>query len=263
VRGDFYLLGHRDPAPALAMVDARRGRILATLPPESIPSVPGYVWPGGDFTRSITDADATILPDGRIRAVVRSLAYRQSLPAEAGPRRGLEPFSAWLTWTQSEAPRLRFQAETSAATAPFALSRDGSRLLVTRGLQPDILVSSCRPYRCPPSPPPTPVTGMLAELLDAESGRMLWTLSATATGSWVQDRAPASSPDNRYALLQLPSDGELRRIGLISMADARVLQTFWSSHASTLPEGFGFTVDGRKVWTSGGGELRLYRFDRS
>ncbi|MDE8762545.1 MULTISPECIES: hypothetical protein [Rhizobium] len=100
-----------------------------------------------------------------------------------------------------------------------------------------------------PCPPPIPQSGVIAELREVISGRLIWSITGTThLGSF--SLIPAISPDDRYALITIPS--EKNYVGLVSMTDGSVLQRFeisgWASPT------LGFSPDGKEAWiTSGSG----------
>jgi|GEM_PF-2113168 len=259
-RGSSYRPEHDDPAPTLAMVDAARGRVLASVPVLGIAGLRARLREQGLMT-AVAGATATILPDGRIRAVVQFRRWGERPPGIAAGQ-NFEPIwhpGVWLVWTQGQPPRVWTAPYGEDRSNPLALSPDGSRLLVVRPLQPEGLQVSCRiPCRGPPPPPPTPVNGPVAELIELASQRVLWRVPARAVNFWAQNARPTISGDGRYALVQVPPEGGRLPIALIAMRDGRVLARFSPFQAGSYPQSFGFTADGRRVWLASGNIVFVY-----
>jgi len=255
-RGGSYRPEHEDVAPTLAMVDAARGHVLDSVPARSVPELARRIDAHGLM---VSGAAATLLPDGRIRAVIGFGRWGERLPG-AGPNS--EPIMhppLWLSWTQGEAPRAWAPPYPDDRFSHMALTPDGTKLLVVRPLQPDGIQISCRiPCRGPPPPPPTPVTGSIAELLDFSSGRVLWRLHMRVDRFWNQDLISAVSGDGRFALIPLPHDAERKPIALIDMASGRILQTIKPGRVGSGRYAFGFTADGQRIWVMSG-YMRFYR----
>jgi hypothetical protein len=260
VMGNYYKPEHDDVDPTLAIVDAVRGRVLASLPALIVQDLRKRVQALG---LRVSGATATVLPDGRIKAVVQFGRWAER-PAGTPDGKSGEPIihpGVWLVWTQGETPQEWTAPYADDRSNPLALSSDGSKLLVVRSLQPEGVQVSCRiPCRGPPRPPPTPVSGPVAELIDVGSGRVVWRLPATATQFWSQGSAPAISPDGHYALIEVPPRSKYRPIALVDMKNGRVVQTIKPSHVGSYQHSFGFTKGGHRAWGVVGNTVRTYAF---
>lgn len=229
-RGGYYRPEHDDPAPTFGIIDARRGLVLDTLPFDAIEGLQEsrrHKNSRGGFVRNTV---ATIIPDGRVRALL-------SVPGQ------------WVLWTQGEAPRTLPQPGRGGA---MALSPDGSNVLVFHGLSTKGAVIYERPrggYI-----PGNPVTGALAALYDLGTGEARWTIQATITRDQYFP-LPAISPDGRYALIGLLSTETQGRVGIVSMEDGRIVQELpgigW--------QGMGFVDGGRTIWDVAHNTVAFYR----
>lgn len=261
-RGQYYRPEHNDLAPTVAMVDAARGRVLASYSLLNVPSLRARIKSGNLI---ISGATATILPDRRIRAVVRFSRWGQRPPNTVASK-NFEPImhpGVWLVWTQGETPKLWAPPNDDERGKPAILSPDGLTLLVIRQLQPDGMQMSCRiPCRGPPPPPPTPVSGPVAELIDVASRRLLWRTPAKATQFWSQNSPPAISDDGHYALIEVPPDGDRAPIALIDMRNGRIVQRIAPSHTWSYPHKFGFAAGGRKAWVMVANQMLIYKLNR-
>ena len=257
-RGGYYRPEHADPIPTLAMVDAARGRVLASLPAQSVPGLRARLRAHGLM---VSGATATVLPDGRIRAIVQFPRWGER-PAGRDGQSIMRP-GLWLIWTQGEAPRQWTAPYADRFENSLALTPDGSKLLVVRRLQPDGVQIGCRiPCRGPPPPPPTPVDGPVAELIDVGSRRVLWRVPARAVQFWRQSAPPAIGADGRYALIEIPPNGDRAPIALIDMRTGRIVQSIAPSHTWSYKHSFGFTAGGRRAWVAVGNQVRVYTLDR-
>jgi hypothetical protein len=257
--GPYYRPVHEDRAPTLAMVDAARGRVLASVAARSFPGM------GRRFDAHglmISGAVATLLPDGRIRALIRFGRWAERL---AGADPNSEPIAhppLWLAWTEGEAPRQWAFPYPEDHSSHVTLTPDGTKLLVVRPLQPDGVQISCRiPCGGPPPPPPTPVTGSIAELFDFSSGRVLWRLRVRVDRFWNQDLISAVSDDGRFALIPLPPDGGRQPIALVDMGSGRILQTIAPALVGSYGYRTGFTADGQRIWASDGYMMLFFKLD--
>jgi len=254
-RGAYYRPVHDDPAPTLAMVDAGRGRVLASLPLLGVPEIGDQMRARGFMAR---DATARVLRDGRMRAVLRFNAWRA--PSDAGaPEPPFRP-GHWLIWTQGEPVRLLPHAYKDFVRRNASMTPDGRRLLVSQAVQ---AAGSDVEHR--PSPPPTPVTDVAAELLDLETGRSLWRVEVRAEQRWNSPVTTAViSPDGRHALIVVPPGPDhYMTYALVDMRNGRILQRLRPLSAWTYTQSFGFTADGRRAWFATAAELLLYRFASS
>lgn len=254
-RGGYYRPEHDDAAPTLAMVDAGRGRVLAAFPASGVPGLAERVRQWG---LRASGAAATVLSDGRIRAVVQFSRWADRPP---GTPAGAEPImrpGLWLVWTQGEALRVWPAPYPGDRSNPVAFSPDGSKLLVVRPLQPDGVQIQCRiPCRGPPPPPPTPVDGYAAELIDIASGRVLWRVPARADQFWRTRAPPVISGDGRYALIQTPPEGDRNSIAVIDMRTGRIVQRIAPTRTWSNQHSAGFTADGR-AWVLMGSFMLVY-----
>jgi len=109
-RGGFYRPEHDDRAPTFALVDARRGLVLDSLPFDAIESLRGRR-PGAAAHAEVSNAAAAVLPDGRVRVLL--------------------DVGSWVVWTQGEAPRVLPNPYPGEWHSRMVLSPDGSRVLVS------------------------------------------------------------------------------------------------------------------------------------
>lgn len=247
-KGGYYRPEHADPSPTYAIVDGQKGKIRATLPLSAIPELAGQT-ERDVFRFGTAVATATTLPNGKVRAV---LQYGP-LGAEPGFR---------IVWTEGLQPLIWRDYEDNRSDSSILLSPDGSKLLVNHVLQPNgMQVFDCdrgRNYIRECTPPPTPVAGTIAELIDVKTQKGIWQVPARATVFWSQRTNPAISPDGRFALVEMPSDDNQRIIGLISMTDGKVLEQFAASHTGSMPIDFGFMADGKHAWVMCNGIFLRY-----
>lgn len=258
-RGGSYKPEHNDPNPSLAIVDAAKGSVLESLPARAIPTFRETL-PAYGVTYSIGGASGVILRDGRVRVVLRMNGWIER------PRNGsqkpddfIKHSGFWLEWTQGEAPQEWRDPYDSLRAMPAVLTPDGSRILVTRELQPKgIRVFDCDDCKVPP---PTPVTARIVEMVDLSTRRVLWSVTATAREFWSQGAAPAISADGRYGFIELPPADNRRPLALIDMRDGKVIQTIAPSMIGSYPDSFGFTRSGKGVWVATGNQVRFYEFN--
>jgi hypothetical protein len=251
-RGSYYRPGHDDPAPTLAMVDARRGRVLATLPVLALPEIGDQVRAWGFVPRLAVVGQ---LPDGRLRAVLLFNPWRDRRNVRPGEEGPLRP-GQWLVWTQGEAPLVRPYAAGDFRYPEISLSPDARQLLVTQAVE-----ASGADVEHAPSPPPTPETATAAQLLDLETGRSVWRFEVRAERKWNRPlTSPPISPDGRHALIALPADADnYMAYGLIEMGTGRILQRIKPLHLWTYGQSYGFTADGRRAWFTSGNIVIFYR----
>ena len=232
-RGDYYRPEHSDPNPTLAFVDVKHGRVLNSLVLKDFPKAVS-----AQGTPMVPLQIASILlPDGRPRVLFQW------------------PSGYSLVWTQSSEPR-----EISLPKLPWgariALAADGGRLLVSHPLSATGAICEYGNDEKDSCPPPTPVTGKLAELVDIETGKTIWEISHTAN-RFEGYGEPVISPDGRYALIGVPQNDDYMRgnwliykkIALISMSDGKILQTMPSFSSSY---SMSFSTDGRFLIGSAG-----------
>jgi hypothetical protein len=222
-RGDYYRPEQSNLNPTLAMVDARRGRILDSV---SLAELERLTAAPRSARASST---AAVLPNGRLRVL---MAARD-----------------WVLWTQGEAPR---RIEKPYADGVATLTPDGAEVLMTNMLQAEGIICEHNP-NCPP---PTPEEGVWAALYDLRSGRVLWTVEGRAETFGAGTAAPVIRDDGRYAILQLPPGAEGQALALVDMRNGAILQRFPSVMS------FGFTRGGRTLWLEYGGLLAFYALAR-
>ncbi len=231
-RGGSYRPEHDDPNPTFAIVDARRGIVLDSLPFDALEPLRTRNRQAAQYAL-VRNAAATALPDGRVRTLLS--------------------VGQWVVWTQGEAPRLLPDPYLGEFHNRMVLSPDGSRLLVGRLLRTDGgmcgfsgRMGGCRPGR--------PVEGVLAALHDLGSGRELWSIRATVTNDY-EFPTPAISQDGRYALVGLVPTDARPLIALIAMQSGEIVQTLPAPGGDYA---MGFVRDGRTVWTHAHGVTALY-----
>lgn len=224
----------RHKNPTFAIIDAKRGMVLDTLPFDVFKAISKE-----HYVANLDNAAATRLQNGKVRAVLLAL-------------------NQWAVWTQGEPPRMLLSpySDPKERHNKIAISRDGSRLLVARhhcdGGYEDVKHDA---LRRPTTPPCKPVESVIAALHDLETGRQLWEVRATVHRTALYPN-PAISDDGRYALIGLPYNGPDSQIALISMDDGKIVQTF-RSPGYTL-NSIGFLQGGRGVWMHGDGVTDLY-----
>jgi hypothetical protein len=243
-RGHSYQPLRHDKHPTFAMIDAKRGVILDTLPFDVFEQLEDafYVTIG-----NLNNAAVTRLENGKMRAVLSGL-------------------HRWVVWTQGEPPRiLPNPYPVEERDNKMAISRDGTRLLVARlrcdGGYDEIEESNLQ--RRPPIPPCKPVEGVIAALYDLDTGRRLWDVRETVLRLNLYPN-PAISEDGRYALVGLPYNAPPDphpQVALISMEDGKIVQRFRSAGSGSL-DSIGFLAGDRGVWVSSGGVTALYDLHR-
>lgn len=243
-RGGYHRPEHDDPSPTLAMIDVPRGRILHSVTASDAEAL--QLRAGSHNGFGLFDVAAVQLGDGRLRALLQlERVADRTVPARRSAQHRFHP-AMWLLWTEGQRP-VPLTPVFDEHFARAELTPDGSHILAWRALQPDGLIThDCR--NCPPDPPPTPVDGTVAALIDAQSGRTIWNLSARATVFWNRFGGPVISPAGTYALIPVPAENDRQIIALLSMTDGRILQRFSLGLRSSHPQSFGFTRGGRQMW---------------
>jgi hypothetical protein len=238
-RGASYNQPQRhDKNPTFAIIDAKRGMVLDTLPFDVFKALSG-----AHYIANLDNAAATRLQNGKVRAVLMAL-------------------NQWAVWTQGEPPRMLLNSYPVPKERhnKIAISPDGSRLLVARlhcdGGYDDIRKDDVILQRRPMQPPCKPVESVIAALHDLETGRQLWDVRATVYRNALYPN-PAISGDGRYALVGLPYKDAHAEIALISMDDGKIVQTFRSPGEGAL-NSIGFLEGGRGVWIHSNGATVLY-----
>jgi hypothetical protein len=237
-RGASYQPQRHDRNPTFAIIDAKRGVVLDTLPFDIFEGLKDAY-----YIANVTNAAATRLQNGKVRALLSAL-------------------NQWVVWTQGEPPRMlpNPYSDPHERHDKMAISRDGSRLLVARlhcdGGYDDVREHDGVLQRRPMQPPCKPVESVIAALHDLETGRQLWDVRAIVYQNALYPN-PAISDDGRYALVGLPSKGPRSQIAVISMDDGKIVQTFWSPGQGQL-NSIGFLQGGRGVWMHSEGVTVLY-----
>jgi len=256
-RGDRYRPEHDDPSPTLAMIDVPRRRILHTLTAADAEALRLRAGSYNGF--GIFDISAVQLRNGRLRALLQlqRVVDRSHRPARiSAPAEDRFLPTIWLVWTQGQKPEpLTPLFDESFARAE--LTPDGSHILAWRALQPEgVIIHDCR--GCPPPPPPVPIEATVAALIDATSGRTVWSLPARASEFWSRFGRPVISPTGRFALIPLPAVDRRQMIALLSMTDGRILQRFSLACNGCYPQSFGFTRSGGQMWIGVSNRLAFY-----
>lgn len=230
-RGASYQPQRDDKHPTFAIIDAKRGVVLDTLPFDVFERLKDAY-----YIANVNNAAATRLQNGKVRVVLSAL-------------------DQWVVWTQGEPPRIlpNPYPDPQEGNNKMTISRDGSRLLVAR-LHCDggrLGYDDIRQYnvqRGHVSPPCKPVQGIIAALFDLDTGRQLWDVRVTVPRLDFYPN-PAISEDGRYALVGLPYDGPgpHAQIALISMDDGTIVQRFRSPGPGAL-NSIGFLRGDRGVW---------------
>ena len=232
-KGSYYKPELDNAEPTLAIVDARRGRVIQSF--EMPPSV-------GPRNRTlITGVDARIDGNGRVFALL----------AATGDPNG----TRWFLLRQGNAIRQLARDVGRVSPKRFAVTPDLKSVLVVHDLSATGVI--CEIWSQQPCPPPTPVSGTVADLRDLETGRIIWSIRGTAT-NFSRGIKPAVSNDGNYALIAIPpNEGGGETIALISMRDGRVLQEI--DNLPTFAESVSFSEDDEMIWISGLDLLFSYR----
>jgi hypothetical protein len=224
-QGSHYKPEHHDSNPAISLVDAKSGKVLEAVEIASISGLPAKK----DLAMVASRIDRT----GRVRILAAWVPDR------------------WMLWDQGERPRvLPFRNKT--ADASYTLSPDGTKVLMMGNLSATGVICEFRN----PCPSPTPRSGIIAELKEVDSDRLIWSISGTAY-QFSSSKIPAISPDGRYGLLTIPGDTD--DIALVSMTDGAVIQRFRMPGWASLT--LGFTHDGRQAWIAGGATMATFNID--
>jgi len=232
-RGGLYRPERKNPIPAFAFVDAARGRVLTTIPFDTIPGVTPRR-DGSDYAIFSGPVSVILLPNGKLRALVK---------VARGP---------WVILDQDRPPRVAPIPDGLTRGGGVALSADGERVLVTPSLQASGIICEHNP-NCPK---PTPVEGQFAALYDLETGKRLWELRAAATNFWSYP-LPALNADGSMALVGLPgSDLDFwPQVALVSTRTGGIVQTLCAADSSS--NVLSFLPDGRMA-LSGVGHFAVY-----
>ncbi len=231
--GGLYRPERKNSNPAFAFVDAARGRVLTTIPFETIPGVRPRR-NGSDYAIFSGPVSVTLRPNGKLRALVK---------VAGGP---------WVILDQDHPPRVAPIPDMSTGSGGVALSADGERVLVAPSLRASGIVCEHNPD----CPKPAPVEGQFAALYDLETGKRLWELRATATDFWSYP-LPALNANGSLALVGLPGS-ELDSWPTVALASTRtggILQTLCAADSSS--NVLSFLPDGRMA-LSGVGHFAVY-----
>lgn len=221
-KGAYYNPEHEDPNPTISLVDAKAGQVLEDVETAAIAGLPSY--------KNLIGVSSRIDKSGRARVLTAWLP------------------DTWMLWDQGDSPRI-LPIHNKTAKASYTLSMDGTKVLIMGNL-------SATGWICEfhsPCPSPTPQSGMIAELRDVSSGRLVWSIMGTAN-QFSNSDLPAISPDDQYALITMP--GEHEDIGLVSMTDGSVLQRFRMPGWGSLT--LGFSSDGKQAWITGGATMATF-----
>jgi hypothetical protein len=224
-KGGYCRPEHRDPLPTIALVDARAGRIIQSFPLADLTS--------NSSVKSINQVAWRIDRRNRVEALITLAPDR------------------WILWRQGEVPR-RVPIDVKPWRTPYTLSPDGRSVLIMRGLSATGIICEHNP-KCPP---PTPSSGVIAELREIRSGKVIWSVTGTAL-IFSNDGMPAISPNGRYALISMPTSRQGETAALIEMASGKILHRIPTSGAAHSK--FGFSSDTRIAWVSGYSRLAEYR----
>jgi hypothetical protein len=237
-RGGSYQPQRHDRTPTFAMVDAKRGVVLDTLPFDFFPRLKNAY-----YIANVNNAAVTRLENGKVRALLSAL-------------------DEWAVWTQGETPRKLANPYPARQEShnKMTISRDGSRLLVARlhcdGGYGNVRQGDGIAQRRPVPPSCKPVESVIAALHDLETGRKIWDIRAIVHRPALFPN-PAISDDGRYAVVGLPYNGPHSQIALISMDDGKIVQTFRSPAQVSL-NSIGFLQGGHGVWIHSDGVTVLY-----
>ncbi|WP_315781149.1 MULTISPECIES: hypothetical protein [unclassified Bradyrhizobium] len=241
-RGASYQPQRHDKRPTFAIIDAKRGVVLDTMPFNVVAGLKDAY----DIA-NVHNAAATRLPSGKLRAVVSAL-------------------DKWVVWTQGESPRTlpNPYSDPQERHNKMIISRDGSRLLIVRNpCDPIVRAESDGSLRrVPYSWTCKPAEREIAALYDLATGRQLWALRAAPSSYPQHFPNPAISEDGRHALVGLPDDASdpHARVALVSMSDGTIVQRTrlpWPGPLNAI----GFLQKDRGVWLRDTyGETALYDF---
>ena len=223
-KGGYYRPEHPDPSPTIAWVDARAGRVIKAVP--------------------LTDLVPTSLSNS-----IDQIAWRVDGHGRIDVLLTLAP-DRWILWEQGKAPR-RVPIDVKPWQRPYALGPGGRTVLIMRGLSATGIICEHNP-NCPR---PSPRTGVIAELRDVDSGKVIWSITGTAN-LFSNDGVPAISPNGRYALISMPSEYGKESAALVEMASGKILQRIPSSGA--LHSKLGFSRDNKRAWISGYSRVAEY-----
>lgn len=257
-KGGYYRPEHDDPEPTLAMVDASRGRLLDSIRARSLAALRRRMDAHGV---RFAGAAATLLGDGRICTVIQFGRWSENSSGAGSNRDPIVHPPVWLYWTQGEQPLERRSPYPEDSFNHLVLTSGGTRLLVLRPLQADGTQIKHRAPPCRQRPPPRPVTGSIAELIEVSSGRVLWRLRRRVDRFWNQNASPAVSGDGRFALIALPPEDDRLPIALVDMRNGRIVQTMAPAHVGSYAYALGFTEDGRRAWVAVHNRMIFYEFD--
>lgn len=210
--------------PTLAVIDLARSRVLGSVRLDG-------EFPGDGVTGRIREGEygpqgiaARSLPDGSVRVV----ALFQSPEVEY-----------WLMAWDSQGPVRMIRTPYGSSVSQFAISPDGTRILVAMARGPN--------DGCPVDVfcKPVPVTDATLALYDFDSGKLQWE-RVERDIIWLRPGPPMFTPDGRFAVATMPMfyDPKPRRparglhagrLGIISLRDGRLIEEFETrSHNVTM-----------------------------
>lgn len=235
-KGDYYRPEIENLKPAIAFVNAAKGRLIQS---SAIPS------PVKEDLRSlILGVDARIDANGHAFAL---------LAISGHPSR-----TRLFAWHQDR-PLRELSWDTGRLTPKrYAVSSSLDSVLIMHDLSATGII--CEVWSNQECPAPTPTTGTVAELRDLASGRVIWSINGTAK-TFGRSLKPAISDDGSLALISMPRTGKGGdNIALISMRDGRIIQEL--DGVPSIIDGMGFRDNDRSVWLSGQELLLTYHLRR-
>lgn len=235
-RGGYNRPELPDANPALAVIEAGRGRVRDVLP---LRRAIIETWGEGSGSLYLRVPAVARTADGRVRALMQLSLLGVGPTSRVG---------GWALWTEGERLR-RLPDGFGEQLTTFAFTPNAERLLAGHHLSASGIIMEHRP-----SPPPTPVTGPYAALYDL-AGRAIWTLSGTATEMRGRGLA-AVSGDGRQGLVLLPGTcGRHQLWGVVDLRRGRIVRRLeLPTRNSVVSNGF----HGRKPWIASYHQLNLF-----
>jgi hypothetical protein len=236
LRGGYYRPELPDTGPTLAVIEAATGRVRSRV---SIRDDLLASWGSPEGNISCEVVAATLMPNGRVRSLVRAV----SIDARRADRARM---GGLVLWTEGEAPAV---LPEKALEGAGAFVDTGRKLLIRLPLAVSGVIHEHRP-----SPPPTPASGAYAGLYDLQRRQWVWRLSGQST-RWNEGNGVAVSASGRKALIGLPASCRARGVyGLIDVRTGRIRQRLLAPNNAQPTLGF----DGERPWLAWGGILDLY-----